>query len=263
MNSSINQIAQIQRAESGVFFSITEKEVGVSASCPSDLNSLFNEKLHDGKLLAKMLVNSIDDEGFSRLDRELVQLTSRDKVVRCAATSLLAPCPKQKLYRNIGFLVDAEKTKIHVIADSDVGSMPVDSQGYWLLWDKTKQDYEKISIRKGEIVNPDSTGRFVLDCDPECNKLFKTTKQLKDYMVEKAHLIKSRLNHNEVVCEYTTDSVLAVLITFNRTEKLYYERNQIINDGFVFKQKAEQSLGSKLPIFIFDCEEGTLYQQEA
>ncbi|MBO9482476.1 hypothetical protein [Salinisphaera sp. G21_0] len=263
MNPSLNQIIQKQRVNSTTFLSRTEKETVTPTSYISDLNTLLNEKLRGGKLLAKMLVNSSTHVDFVRLEQEFVQLTSEDKVVKCAATSLLAPCPKQKLYRNIGFLIDADKAKLHVIADSDVGSIPVDSQGHFLQWDCTKKAYKNISIRRGKIINPGCAGSFALSCNIENKKLFQTTRQLKDYMVENAHLIENRFNHNEVVCEYATESVMAILITFNRHDKLYDEKSQIIHDGLEFRKKTEQILGLKFPIVIFDCERGTICQQEA
>ncbi|MCL6272052.1 hypothetical protein M3P05_19195 [Sansalvadorimonas sp. 2012CJ34-2] len=112
-------------------------------SCDSDLNTLFNTKLCEGKLLAKMLMFSFSEGCLDRAEQEYIQLSQGDKSVRCAATSLLAPCPKQTLYRKIGFIIDVDKSIQKIIANYDVGSMPVDDQGYILSWDKKEKRYKQ------------------------------------------------------------------------------------------------------------------------
>ncbi|MTI12691.1 hypothetical protein [Sansalvadorimonas verongulae] len=230
----------------------------------SDLNKYFNEKLCEGKLLAKMLINSLSERDLDRAEQEYTQLRGGDKVVRCAATSLLAPCPKQDLYRNIGFIVDVDRSSQKVISDRDIGSRPVDAQGYSLSWDEKEKRYKSIGIRSGYIVNPESVGRFAFDMGEEQGtKWFQTTKELKDYMVEKSkHLDQGRLKYNEVVCEYEATSIIGIIIAFNLERAFLEDRQQIFHDGKEFKKLTEQRFGFSLPLFSFDCETGTLRHLE-
>lgn len=233
-------------------------------TCNSDLGKYFNEKLCEGKLLAKMLINSFSESDLDRAEQEYTQLIGGDKIVRCAATSLLASCPKQNLYRNIGFIIDVDKSSQKVIADRGVGSVPVDAQGYFMFWDNKEKRYKPIGVRRGDIVNPESVGRFVLDIrDKQSVRWFQTTRELKDYMVEKSKdLDQGKLKFNEVVCEYDETSIIGIIIAFNLERKPLEDKQQIFHDGKEFKKLTEQRLGFSLPLFSFDCETGTLSHLE-
>ncbi len=239
-------------------------DVSIDTSCDTDLNECFHTKLCEGKLLAKMLANSFSECDMDRIEEEFIQLSRESRIVRCAATSLLAPCPKQNLYRNIGFIIDVDQSNPQMIADCDVGSTPVDDQGYFLMWEKKGKCFTKTEIREGELVNPKSGGRFAMDFnDKKEIKRFETIRALKEYMVEKSKTLeKQRLQYNEVVCEYGPTSIIAIIVTFNREKKSLADKEQIFHDSRKFKELTEQKLGLKLPLFVFDCEAGTLSHQE-
>ena len=245
--------------------SIKQPSFSSEEMCNSDLITFFNEKLCNGKLLAKMLINSISDENcLDRAEQEYVQLSQGSKIIQCASASLLAPYSHQRLYRRIGFLIDADKSHQKVIANKDVGSVPVDKQGYHLEWSKEKKCYKSTGFRRGAVVNPEAG--YALDYSiPRTSSIrtFQTTKELKDYMVEKSKCVaKGELLYNEVVCEYQAESVIGIIVTFNHKAKPSGNKQQTFHDAQAFKKMTEHNLGFSLPLLSFDCETGTFSHLE-
>ena len=227
--------------------------------CDSDLITVFNEKLYDGKLLAKMLVNSISKENcLARAEQECIQLSQGTKTIQCAAATLLAPFPHQRLYRRIGFIIDVDKSSQKVIANRDVGSVPVDDQGYHLEWNKKNKCYESTGFRRAAVVNAEAG--YALDYSAKLSHLirtFKTTKELKDYMVKESKRVgKGELLYNEVVCEYRKESVIGIIVAINHPFRPHDNKQQIFHDGKVFKKMTEHNFGFSLPLLSFDCETG-------
>ena len=109
MNIAFNQAGQASNIEQS---SLPSEKIP-----DSELITVFNEKLCDGKLLAKMLINSISNKDcLDRAEQEYIQLGKNNKIIQCASASLLAPFPHQRLYRRIGFLIDADRSIQKVIA---------------------------------------------------------------------------------------------------------------------------------------------------
>lgn len=257
MNIGFNQAGQV--------LSITQPSLQSEKMCDSDLITLFNKKLCDGKLLAKMIINSTSNkECLDRAEQEYIQLSHGNKTIQCAATSLLTPYSHQRLYRRIGFLIDADKSIQKVIADRDVGSVPVDDQGHHLHWNKKRKCYESTNFYRGAVVNPKAG--YALDYSPSRSHIvqrFQTTKELKDYMVEKSKSVAiGWLLYNEVVCEYSADSVIGIIAADNIRPKLQDDKEQIFRDGKLFKKTTEQEFGFSLPLLSFDCATGTFSHLE-
>ncbi len=256
MNIAFNQVSRVPDIKQPLFPS--EK------MCDGDLFKVFNEKLCDGKLLAKMLINSISKENcLARAEQECTQL-SQGKTIQCAATSLLVPNSHQRFYRRIGLLIDVDKSIQKVIANQDVGSVPVDDQGYELQWNKGKKCFESNGLCRGVVVNPEAG--YALDYSIRRSHLihkFQTTKELKDYMVEQSKCVaKGMLLYNEVVCEYSVESVIGIIAAYNHPFKPHDNKQQILHDGKEFKKMTEQEFGFSLPLLSFDCETGTFSHLE-
>lgn len=256
MNAASNQVSLAP--------SIKQPSFPSEKICNSDLTTLFNEKLCDGKLLAKMIINSTSQECLDRAEQEFIQLSQGNKAIQCAAASLLVPYSHQRLYRRIGFIIDADKSHQKVIANRDIGSIPVDNQGYHLKWIKEKKCYESTSSRGGAVVNPEAG--YALGYSISRSSLihtFQTTKELKDYMVKMSKCVaKGGLLYNEVVCEYRAESVIGIIVTFNHKAKPGENKQQTFHDAQAFKEMTKQNLGLSLPLLSFDCETGTISHLE-
>lgn len=208
------------------------------------------------KLLAKMLITVVDprpDLKFYRMEQEFSELKVMKKVLTSSTTLIVSGCSAQ-YYRDIGFLIDADKCNIRLISKI-VTHTGRKYQNESVEWSIEKESYVKFHTK--EIVDYQGA----MDISDE-RGLVNTTQELINHSRQQSENNKNRLCINEVVVDYTFDSIVGLFVAINRKGDVcgyVSPTTQQVNETFQhFKATCLGYLGIAPPCFILDCQDGSL-----
>ena len=153
------------------------------------------EQFSDGRALVKMLERDMDD--FERTDTELSELVCEGRV-RCSSTSLLVHGIPSKIYRDVGFIIDADKVYIRHISPSDIYSSPLDENGDRIHWSSKDEKFGfGRSVRKFH-------GRYYSPCKSELLSIFELKTHLENIYRNGSKI----LDWNELIINYDCSSIM-------------------------------------------------------
>ncbi|MCY4178352.1 MAG: hypothetical protein OXD32_07680 [Endozoicomonadaceae bacterium] len=224
-----------------------------------------------GKAIAKMLSgytrqphwsNGIIIKLDSRLDKELSELMELDKSgtdLKVASTTLLVPQKPQELYRNFGFILDADKCTLREFYTEDAFTERENDCGELVRWCSNLKQY----ITKDDSKPTEFSGKF---------KTYANTKPVNDITDLLTHTSISRrypgyIKINEVILDYNKTSVIGLIGTKGPTSLNYMmpsiwnlklEQDTFESDWLTLKTKVTEAIGVDLPLFLYNDKTGDI-----
>lgn len=198
----------------------------------------------------------VPSSDFERFDREIDELKYSGSV-KAASTSLLLPNVASNVYRDIGILIDSCKSSVRGIYKKDVGSIRRDKEGDVIIWNTLMRCHCKYNDKTRDYDLPTVfSGRFTVTT----TEALKEIPELERQLISEFKQQKEELSHNEIVIDYTAESILGVLGTQNRNFWIYRgsHNERVKSVSLEVKDMIKSKLGLDLPVLVFDCTTGVL-----
>ncbi len=191
---------------------------------------------------------------YARIDTEISELAKVGSI-RASATSLLPPSIPSNIYKDIGFLLNADTVVIRCVYTEGVSSTRIDRTGDEIIWHPTKKEY-----CNRDMALTTYHGSFRVSPILGHLKQVDSLETLLNHLVNQYDKDKTQLDHNEVVINYKTQSIVAILAAKNRLFDVFSgsENKLIQTEASHLQTMLKDSLELDLPILVYDCNTGTL-----
>ncbi|WP_062259983.1 hypothetical protein [Endozoicomonas arenosclerae] len=216
-----------------------------------------------GKALVKMLYNCEhsrrwnDSDLLERTCREVSEL-KHNHYLKASSMSVLMPDIPLSVFRDIGFLIDMDQCVVRGIFTGDVRAIAIDKEGREVKWNPSQKRYMAMNPATNKFdIRTDFRGRAKVTVNDTSRKVESIT-ELTQHISQQFQIDQSMQNHNEIVVNYPAKSIQGIIVTRNRKPELDGLDDTILEIVPSIKGMVEKQLGVSLPVFMYDCVQGTL-----